>query len=111
MNAPLLPIPGHQSQPSVGREAARPWPLLPYFGALAFGVLSLALFTAALDGHEPNRARAIGQGVVLAAGTLRFAVARRRAERNRIWIGYCVLFAVSAPFWLIGEAILRNFVR
>lgn len=76
------------------------WPAKLYFGAMAFALITLVVFTPALDPY--NGFRLAAQVASLGMFALRYAIARRRQERSRVWVVYVVCMFAAAPIWIFA---------
>ncbi|MEQ9616717.1 MAG: hypothetical protein RLN60_01640 [Phycisphaerales bacterium] len=76
------------------------WPVKEYFIALLIAVLTLPTFAASLDGQVMGDARLMAQFSILAVLALRYVIAAKRRERNKIWIAYVFAMVFSVPIWI-----------
>lgn len=82
-----------------------------YIGALLFALVSLAVFTPALDGRAMNTGRSAAQLAVCGVLGLRLAWALHRREQSKVWIPYTVGMFLAVPIWLIVEPLVLSLGR
>jgi hypothetical protein len=89
---------------SIDTDASKTtWPVKAFLVAVVFAWLTMAMFSAALDGPAINAARLRTQAGICLILILRLLWAIHRRERNRIWIAYLIGMVLAAPIWLIAE--------
>src|SRR5690554_129806 len=82
------------------------WPTPLYLSAMIFALVTLVMFTPALDGYWRNAIRGAMQALVLFVFLGRMFLALRRGEQSKVWIPSVVLMFLAAPLWLLMEPLL-----
>lgn len=82
------------------------WPIKLYLGAVVFALLTLVIFTSALDGPELSAGRIRTQAGICLIFVLRLLWAIDQKEQSKIWRVYVTCLFLAAPIWMVLEPCL-----